>query len=471
MMRLLSLALALGLAAASCPNSCSGHGTCGSDDTCTCYQDWVMGDQEGGDCSDRKCPYQVAWSASPDRDGNIHTYAECAGVGICDRSTGDCECFEGYTGKGCGIQTCPNDCSGHGACTYAEDAPFGTVWGDYYTAKSNSLTGLGTEPVTIAQAPAWDSGKVKLCVCEPGYTDIDCSRRMCPKGNDVLDERLNLVTALKYQVQNVTLIAAGETGDGITYNPSGEVCNGGFGDSTNGGWYGKYESNNWARGATSIAGFNGQNSDNWDPDCFKDFLNKSFALTFTSKMNQSYTTKPLVLNETNVFNISKAFSFDVRKALVELPNYVIDDVDVDCSLQYVHQNLTSLYPALSCLVAFTGDTVMGPQYLLEVETDECLDGCTPKLENPVSLKSHSRANITGGVIGGNTQKMGTAPFLQYKGNVTSMPDIFSFVKEQVTADYNSYECGRRGKCDYSTGECECFEGYMGDRCQMQTALI
>lgn len=223
---------------ASCPNACSGHGTCGTNDQCICYRNWIA-----NDCSERVCPYGISHTTTPQGDLNMdgdrydntgkaivyktgtyagdqiqafishldntlrfsnqqdvaanelivgdaitikgwdtssasykshpfviasvnadgtytvdkdctvadgvhgsvfkmmetmaapqgtweswpgsavettqdegHFYMECSNQGLCDRGSGECECFDGYSGIDCGSTSCPNDCSGNGRC-------------------------------------------------------------------------------------------------------------------------------------------------------------------------------------------------------------------------------------------------------------------------------------------------------------------------------------------------------------------
>merc|ERR1719163_2337920 len=174
---------------------------------------------------------------------------------------------------------------------------------------------------------------------------------MCPKGNDVMDERLDLTTALNYQTQTVTLIGAGTT---IT------------------------------------------------DTCFSDLVGNSFALTFTSKLNQSYTTKPIIVTAMDGADgvaaangaitaaeqaaAETATATAVHDALHQLPNYVVDGCTVTCTYEYA-VGVDALYPSVKCAIGFNGGSVAGPQYLLEVEADKCDSGCTPQLSSPVQLKS------------------------------------------------------------------------------------
>jgi hypothetical protein len=355
---------------ASCPNACSGHGSCGSNDQCSCFRNWVA-----NDCSERVCPYGISHTTTPQGDLNMdgdrydntgkaivyktgsnagdhiqafishldnvltfsanqdvasnelvvgdaieirgwdatntrfikhpfviktvnsdgtfnldkdctvagglhgsvfkvmetiatpqgtweswpgdavettqdegHFYMECSNQGLCDRGSGECECFDGYSGVDCGVTTCPDDCSGNGRCmTIAEfaraaptrsgntievergshfvsteltpDVAVGdTVYlgeqADYDSATAYTVTGLvslmstatalgnqgftvspraqkslpfGSALYTVGNYNLWDANKIAGCVCDDGFSGHNCGSMKCPVGADPLD--------------------------------------------------------------------------------------------------------------------------------------------------------------------------------------------------------------------------------------------------------------------------------------------
>merc|ERR1711988_813562 len=162
-----------------------------------------------------------------------------------------------------------------------------------------------------------------------------------------------------------------------------------------------------------------------------DFVGNSFSLTFTSKMNETFTTVPIELASADAAGLTD-IAADIDAALQNLPNKVISGGKDGDSGEEGGVKVTALSIAHSASliiqVTFTGSSVHGKQNLLEIDATT---SASTKLA---------------------------------QGTVSS-------VKETTPADYNSYECGRRGKCDYDTGICSCFEGYTGEACTTLTALI
>jgi hypothetical protein len=195
-------------------SGCSGHGTCKEFDQCVCEPNWM-----GTDCSLRQCPYGAAFADSPlgdvNHDGDVHPsdlvsatsqltngtvnemfqgiskslqeahfYSECSGKGYCDRGSGECQCFEGYTGHACQRTECPGHCSGHGVCRTLREIAAGSLTKRLLKNELGDRYHEGVQ--TNFDYNLWDADKAQACVCDSGYAGIDCSMRQCPRGDDPL---------------------------------------------------------------------------------------------------------------------------------------------------------------------------------------------------------------------------------------------------------------------------------------------
>lgn len=205
---LLVLVAVLATAHASCPNACSGHGTCDALDRCTCYTGkdgnplWT-----GADCSEMTCFQEFAWAdvtasigqpedatnqggASRSNGGQsakeptwhstlAHQSAECSNQGSCDRKSGECKCFDNYEGKACTRTVCPESCSGHGVCLNEREFAEDNTGVTYGATEYNSA---GSDVDTL-----WDAEKMQGCLCDAGYRGPDCALVECPTTDDVMN--------------------------------------------------------------------------------------------------------------------------------------------------------------------------------------------------------------------------------------------------------------------------------------------
>ena len=114
-----------------------------------------------------------AWIGDVRAANDVHPLAECSNKGICDRKSGQCQCFANYDGIACERTVCPNACSDAGVCFTQEQL------------SKEAYPGLITG-TTGQYSSSWDATKHVGCLCDFGRRGPDCSLIECPSGPDVM---------------------------------------------------------------------------------------------------------------------------------------------------------------------------------------------------------------------------------------------------------------------------------------------
>jgi len=513
-MKVLVLACILGAALARCPNDCSGRGVCNAGSTCECERNWA-----GNDCSQRVCFYGLSFIDSPlgDIDGSdsistleqaylhhanapvgeqydpayalarddntngwdeAHFYAECSNKGVCDRSTGQCECFPGFEGEGCQRLSCPNDCSGKGQCVVV-----GNTNSDSYNA--------------------WDADKTVACVCDPGFTGPDCSLRKCSGGVDPIE---NVYT----DTSSVYKIEWGSVGDGINspfYDTSANQ---------------KFMPNGAVLWTVTITDDYG---DAWTTSAVTTYYNaQSICSVFddatcTSRPHYFDDGSDVFADTTVAYSSSDLFedSFigeQVNASIQALPNDIVRNSYVWVALN--DATTPFLYPSFSvpdtpiaaspadCQTSICGtnDFSAGPSLFVNDEAyrfpfwaayDDstlssylnCADNALcvfVKLDDPQNSRHFEvdykyqaavgddafSAEFTGNTYNVDGSDISVVSVSEVGSDRTWLAAVDGTPSIDFESDQTMHVCSKRGMCDYDTGLCNCFDGYSGYRCDMRS---
>merc|ERR1711968_298061 len=240
-----------------------------------------------------------------------------------------------------------------------------------------------------------------------GWTGFACDKRMCPKGDDPLTTESADGVTEKYEVQSIIV------GDGDDANKA---------------------------------------------DGF-------FTLSFTDAYGNDWTTRPIRVTDPDNFGVTTGnantdvgkaqdvTALEVREALMEIPNHVFDDVEVNWKKVTENYDASNTAHYNQYTITFISPATSGAQSLLRCNFKGCdFDGCQPRFTGIGSLDNVGDKSSRKCVVRGYIESVQT-------GDGAS----------SGTAE--NAECSNRGICNTDDGVCECFDGYTGEACSVQTILV
>lgn len=362
----------------------------------------------------------------------------CSGRGLCDVASGFCGCFIGYvTGNGYGaagtrgdcsfpessITSCPGEvaCSGHGVClgpnTYRCQCSNGWQGGDCSERSCPSGKAWFSEAVEeddkahsrieCSNMGTCDRTKGE-CICFPGFEGGSCQLMTCP-GAGCSGHGSCISISMLAELADIN-------GDAATYT-YGEVPNK---KST---W--DFES---VRGCHCDSGWEGY-------DCTLRSCPKGDDIYTTSQQKE----KQLIRCTAS----SGQFSVSFRQAETTSLSYAVDRA--------------TLKTALELLPTIGNVEVNFDKY---DHTDDSADtadniACTADGTNLITVVF--------------TTELGDVPALKFVEDGVDSIDIFTDgttatdyegnPKDSYPGTFENEVCGRRGVCDFTTGQCKCYTGF------------
>jgi len=173
------------------------------------------------------------------------------------------------------------------------------------------------------------------------------------------------------------------------------------------------------------------------------------SLLYRSNLGEEYITKPMTIIDATTPTTGAIFANQLKT----LPNKILEGITVSKSGGPFGS------ADLIFTVTFTGTHMTGANDQLQLVRFPTLSSTIAGTANEAT--ANTALNI-------QTTSDGFYPFTYGLLGQTGT----TIATVAATDAYSSViECAGRGACDYDTGLCDCFSGYTGEACTIQTALI